>query len=614
MAGNAQPGFLPPVETYPPELSLNFFPGTGANASGTGLIFNQWSQDPTTRAPNITDLFPAHISGIRTAATQSTPGVPAAGTARVGSDDFDKCSLNAQDWFEAIHLLPKVKIEFGNIITLVEQTYEIYNAFRRTPETESAIVNNVAPGVVLPDNTPPEILPPQTSLLDPSTTGQTTSALGTIVPSKVQAEQDGLPTFDSDIIFQFLPVANDVTLLLSGSRIALLPFIYEFGTKESLSFLTNVIPSLTGKRQAISVRKQPRQSFQVEYSLEAEDRQEMHAILFDQMGSNFGFPVLDEGLTLTADALANATTFDVSGADEVDIRVGGLCALITDRRVFDVISIDSVTATLITSSNPAINAYPEGTILVPVRTAIIPHRVSLKQFLQHETFKITFDVLDNDTGALTGDVTPGFWSTYGSPARVLFDDCNVINRDSMAGSLSRRIYRIDGGTGVQEITSLWDRNKRQGRKGFHARNRQEIFALRKLFIGLRGRQKAFYLPTFIDEITLNASLSIGSNLMDIEAIGYTRFAQSRAPFNLFRITFTDDTELIRVVQSSAIVTNLVERLTLDTTWPANRALNEISRIEWFELMQFDSDTMVMVRSEPAQVRVEMPVVRVFDDN
>ena len=72
--------------------------------------------------------------------------------------------------------------------------------------------------------------------------------------------------------------------------------------------------------------------------------------------------------------------------------------------------------------------------------------------------------------------------------------------------------------------------------------------------------------------------------------------------------------MIRVVQSSVIVTNLVERLTLDTTWPANRALNEIARIEWFELMQFDSDTMVMVRPEPAQVRVEMPVVRVFDDN
>jgi hypothetical protein len=631
MAGVAYPGVLAAAGFWPQETAVDFPPGTGPNNNGIPTIFVQWTQNPPIvgvhqggRSPNISDWFQIYTATrAGGTVTPDQQGTPAArnNVAWPASGQQDEATFNAQDWFEQIHILPKTKIEFGNIVTLIDEDYEIYNAFRATSSTENAITNNAAPGVETPNNSPPEILGALTSLLDPSTTGQDLLGLGTLVKLTVNALANGLPNFDTSIVFEFTPPANDVVLLVSGSRIVLVPFGsteegfggYEKGAKETLAFLTEVIPALDGNEQRIALRKNPRQTFAVEFALEGEDRQALHAMLFGWQTQTFGFPVWHERVFLTSPTAIGATQYPVAGADEVDFRVGGLAAAITDRGTFDVIQITAATDTLITGDSPSLNAYPIGTPIVPVRIAIIPQRVDTSRLLNTlETFRIVFEVTDNDTGAPTGDVAPGFWSTYNG--RVLFDDCNVLDSAAMKTTLTRRIYRADNQTGVIEQATIWDRNKRASEKGFLARNREEIYALRKLFIGLRGRQKAFYIPTFIEEITPNAQLSIGLDTMDIANIGYVRFVQDRLPMSLFRITFTDGTSLIREVLSSAEVSSTTERLTLDTTWPATRQVSEVERIEWYELARFDSDKMVLTYPRIGQAVTRMPVVRLFDDN
>lgn len=518
----------------------------------------------------------------------------------------------ADIWFERMHLLPRLKIVFGNIITLIEKEFEIYNAFRETNHTLLSITNNVAPGVIFPDITPTVLIPKQTSLLDSSTTDNSSGVgLGTLVNSKVQALQDGLPTFDGDAIF--VTTANDPILFMSGTRIVLIPYEYEVDVLETLEFLTNVIDAQDGHEQRIALRKQARQSFNVEYALDGLDRQGMQALLFDWMDNLFGFPLWHERVFLTAAVGSSATLYSISGGDDVDFRVGGLAVVISDSRTFDVIEIDAATDILITATSGSVNAYPSGTPIMPVRTCFIPNRVATQRLLNtQENFRISFEVDDNDTGALAGDTTPGFWSTYNS--RVLFDDCSVIESEQMRGSWRRRIHRIDNRTGKTEISSMWDRNKRASEKGFLARSRAEIISIRKLFTGLRGKQKAFYIPTFIEELTVVASLLITTNTMDIDSIGYVRFVKNRLPMSLFRITFTDDTSLIRTVSSSIVVSSTIERLTVNATWPATRTVSEIKRIEWFELVRFDSDALNLRYSRIGKASATMPLLRVFDDN
>jgi hypothetical protein len=583
---------------------------------GIGLPFVQWEQGAlfTSGSPSIQDAlnFTTSTAGTRTNATQGTP-TTGTNVARVGSDREDAASYN-QDWFEKVHLLPKTKIDFGNIITLVQASYLIHSAFRRTSVTLAVITNNGLPGTNLPNMTAPLVLAPLETALDPTTTangGGTT--LGTLVQLKIQQLADGLPLFDTFIHFDFSPPANDVDLFFKGQRIVLMPMEYESPVSERLSWLTDIIEALDGREQRIALRKHPRQSFEVSYLLDGNDRQRMQALLLDWTDSTFGFPLWHERVFLTAAVSAGATTYQVTGADVVDFRVGGLAAIIQDNATFDVIRITALTATQITAADPSVNGYSINTRIVPLRTAILVKTPVGQRYLNKlEEFKLTFDVSDNDTGAVVGSTTPGWWTTYNS--RVLFDDPNVVAGGTMREEFPRRVYRIDNNTGKVTQTSIWDRSKHGFEKGFVLRNRADIYTFRKLLTALCGKQKAFYIPSFAEDLTVAANIGIGTSTLDVTSLQYVRFVLNRLPMKVFRITFTDGTSLVRSVSSSATVSTTVERLTLDTTWPANRTIAEVSRVEFYELVRFDSDEVQITYPRIGQAYCTIPLLRVFDDN
>lgn len=537
-----------------------------------------------------------------------------AGTEQGVAPDKSDAATPGLDWFEHIHLLPRTKIEFGNILTPETETYELYNSYRRDAHTLLTVTNNVTPGVSLSNLSPPVLVPPQSSILDPSTTDNTgdTFALGTLVKMDVVAEQNGLPIFDDNIIFNFVAPANSPQLFLSGQRIVLIPLEYESPTSETLAFLTDVIEALDGKDYRIALRDQPRQIFEVLYRLDTNDRQRILALLMDWTDKPFGFPLWHEKLRLTASVSAAATSYPVSAADEVDLRIGGLALVLSDNNTFDVINIDALTATTITAADPSINAYAAGTPIMPLRTATILKVVPAVRYANNlEDFQITFEVIDNTTGALAGSTTPGFWEIYNG--KVLFSDGNVVN-GTMSEQFVRRIHRLDNLTGQVTIGSDWDKNKRLHEKGFVARSRAEIISLRRLLIALQGKVKSFYIPTFIDDLTPAAALINSTAILDVERHEYVRLIRNRDPKATFKITFTDGTSLVRTIQSSVIhpTEPSQERLTIDTNWPADRPLDEIVRLEYYEQIRFDSDHQTLVYPRIGLASMVVPVKAVFD--
>lgn len=584
----------------------------------TGLLFEKGFGVPV-QMPSTDGLFQPLILSVDDLTGPRTnvdrPSIPGggdppgeAGVATVANSDQIGGMI---DWWDDVHVLPRTEIAFGNIITQKEDTYEIYSAYRSQSITLDSIVNNALPGIALPDEGVPEVVPPQSSMLDATTTDNLGDSfvLGTMVLRSIIAETNGLSVFDTTVDFTF-DTGDTVQLFISGLRIVLMSMEYETPVKETLAFLTEVITGLTGKEQRIALRKNPRQLFDVVYKLTGNDRQRMQALLMDWTNNVFGFPLWHEKLTLTAAASTATTVYSVVGADDIDLRVGGLAIVFTDANVFDVITIASLTDTTITATDPSVNSYPVGTTIMPLRTAVIRKMVSgAREIVNLETFKILFEVNDNDTGALSGDVSA--FSTFGG--KVLFDDCNVMS-GQMGEEYKRRIYRIDNQTGVVAISATWDRNKRVHQKGFSLRNRLETLNFRKAMIAIGGRVKSFYIPTFSDDLTVAVDLSTGANTMDIERIEYERFVQSREPKVTFKITFTDGTSLVRVVQSATGVDATTERLTLDTTWPANRTVAEIVRVQFYEQSRFAADNVVINHQRIGLASSQMPVLQVFDGN
>ena len=608
MAGTSYPGST----SLDPALGWDQAGDFVGNANGSGLPWNQWTAGTGGGEPDWHDPFEFLAAGGAATAAGGGGTKPAA-TSYVGESEADRTSYGA-DWFETIHIIPHAKIEFGNIITQETENYEIFNAYRDTTVTLSAIVNNISPGITLPNLTPPAAKGPLGSWLDTTSTGNGGgTGLGTLVQLAVIAEEEGLPKFDGTVVFSF-DTADEVALEASGQRLVLIPFEYESPTFETLAFLTDIIEALNGKEQRIALRSNPRQIFEVTYRLSLNDRQRMQALLMDWMGNSFGFPLWHEQLRLTSAVSAGGTAYTVSTTSEVDLRDGGLALVFTDANTFDVINITALTATTITANDPAVNSYPVGTKIMPLRTATLLRAVSGRRHPNNlEEFVCTFEVTDNSTGALTGSTTPGVWSTYNS--RVLFDDCNVVNA-TMEERFEQRVHRIDNETGITSQVSTWDRNKRNLQKGYVAHSRAEILSFRRLLLALEGKVVSFYMPTFISDLTAGDDLASGAATMDVDRIEYSRFVAERNDKAVFRITFTDGTSLVRGILSSADHPSdgTLERLTLDDTWPANRTVAEISRIEFYELVRFDTDNFRLEYPRIGQMKMFAPVKQVFDDN
>jgi len=508
------------------------------------------------------------------------------------------------DWFDRVHILPRTPIDFGNIVTSDSAEYELFSAWREDI-TLMTITNNVGAGVTLPDMPAvPDVLPSFTSYLDAA------SVRLIKVKTTVDVSADGAPRFDGTIDFLF-DTAEEPFLTLTGSRIALITPEYEDDYQERWSFLTDIIDTVSGKEQRIALRRNPRQELLVTYRLDAEERQRMLATLFGWQSKLFAVPLWGQTLRTTAAASATDTTVQVNTTTNFDFRVDGLAVIYESPTKFDVLVLSAVAANTLTfTTSPLLNSYSTNAKVMPVRLAYITNIVRGDKFkTKLEDFQIAFVVLDNDTGAPT-ESTSG-WNTHGG--KILLDDGNLMDSDTIPEEFRQLVTFVDNDTGVFSTSTRWSRHKRASQKGFACHSRAEILKLRKLLLAFNGRQKSWWLPTFSEDMTVVATLNSGTSTMDISHIGYARFVVGGvSPRDTIRVTFTDGTSLVRTISSSTEVSSTVERLTLNTTWPANRTTAEIRRVEYLELSRFDSDTFVFQFKKVNTAFVVAPVIAVFD--
>ena len=551
----------------------------------------------------------------------ATPGIVS------GAVPVEFIGNTGEQWFEKMHVFPGgnavlnpgydegYKIEYGDILADTDREYEIYNASRRATATLSTItLTAVSPGIETPEIVTTRQVGPGTSMLAAASTFNTdgTTGLGTPVLVNIRALKDGISNFDGPVTFTF--DVGDATFDISGSRVAMILSNYDFPFSETMEFKTDIITATGGKEQRISTRKQARERFNCIYRLNGTERQRMRALLFAWHDQIFGVPLFHEGTELTAATSIGAFQFQITGGDDTDFRVSGLGLVYTDPFTFDVVEISAVTDTLVTISGTAQNAYPVGTRIMPVRPCRIVGRVKTKMFKYNELeeFNILFESTDNDTGVAAGDTTLwGNSSTYNS--KLLLDDCNLMGI-SMSTDMDRNIIVLDNTTGKVTQKSAWDFDKRQSSKGFLATSREQVQQLKKLLRGLRGKQVSFYLPTSTNDLTQGATALSGSTNFDIVNIDYKRFVNGAGPMSVFKITYTDGTSLVREILSAADHPSdpTLERLTLDTTWPANRTVDEVDRVEFYELVRFNTDLFRIFHDRVGLARMTAPVKVVFD--
>jgi len=508
------------------------------------------------------------------------------------SDTFN----GGETWFEHVHVLSR-EYAFGNILATITSSIHFHNAYRRQTVSLVTFTNNAGVGLDIPQVTPPDLIPPSSSFLKTGSTVLAPLGLDLVVTT------EGAPHFDTTLDFLFDTGAL-LIVPVSGDRIALFPIEFEGDSvDERLIWGTDVIPNMEGPTQRIMYRKNPRQVFEAAAITEGRQRRELQNLLMAWQGRSFGVPLWHDRMLSTAAVILGATTIPAV-TDFVDLRVGGLLTVFTDSRTFDVVAVDSFSPTSIIVSTPLSRAYAAGTILLPTRIGRLVPNVSGRRYpVNAESHSLRFAIDDNDVPAAFASAA-AFSSFGGKP---LLDDRNMIDGTSMGTQSEMRVHVIDNESGTVYQTSDWPVAQRLHSKGFKANTRQRLYQVRQLLHYLRGRQRTFWIPTFIEDLLVTQTLTSGTALMDVENVGYTRFVQSRQPRATFRITFTDASTLTRTVLSSVELSATEERLTVDANWPSTKTAAQVTRVEFLEEVRLDSDEVVIRHRGIGRARIFVPV-------
>ena len=481
------------------------------------------------------------------------------------------------------------------MLSPVDFEIAIFNSDRELSHDWDAFTNNVDAGVQI------------TNL--PSLPLTLTRLTGTSV--NLQVTPDGPSQITGTLDFQFDFPVDPTTLqvAVTGQRIVMLLFPPEVPLTEKLGFLTDVMEHIDGTEQRVALRKAPRQELEMVFLLEdGPERQRFDFVLFDRQDKVFGIPMWHEPMALTSAAAIDDVTINVDTTDFTDLRVGNQAVVLDgDGVTFDALVILSFTATSITFESGLTNAYPEGTEVYPMQSAIIQQTVSGNRRARNlQEVRVNARMLDQDLDIAD---TSAF-STFNS--KVLLDDPNLVEGPQPYDS-ERRIFSVDGETGSFQQKSLWPVSRRGSQKGFVMNTRQRLWEVRQLLHALKGRQISFYLPTFYEDLTQAATFSNGSTTGVIVNVGYDQFVRERQPNDVIQVRLKDGTEFIRTITGSDPIDDDTEQITIDTGWPQDINVGDIDRISFVEKVRLASDEVAITHERGGgQARVIFPVKAVTD--
>lgn len=503
-------------------------------------------------------------------------------------------------WYEIVHVFP-FRFDFGNILTTIVDTIEVYNAYRDEARSLDTFTNNAGAGISITD------LPglPETILAQEGFT------------LTLQVTTDGPPQINGTIDFGF--DVYTISIPITGSRIIMFPFRPEAPVAERLEFLTDIMEKGLGGEQRMALRTYPRQKFDLEFRRsEGTELSRLDFLLFDWQARVFGLPIWHEATVTTAALTSGSTVIPVRSTANADYRAGGLAIIYQDEVVFDALEIASFDGTLITFASPIANDYPSGVEVMPIRTAYANENIRGRRFPKGIGDRsITFDVIDNDVGSSFADATPFIAAGTGIAAidgRVLLDDPNALDGRTLSEGMTRRILEIDGGTGSRVRVSPWDRSKRSHSKGFVSTTRARIWEIRRLLHFLKGRQKSFWIPTFYEDLIPAQTLVQGSTAFVIENVGYSRFVLQCQSRNFIRVQRAVDGEFrYHEITGSAGLDAQTEQLTISPGWDEDYEPEEIARVDMFTLVRTDTDTIEVLHADPnGSSLVSFPVIEVFE--
>lgn len=370
----------------------------------------------------------------------------------------------------------------------------------------------------------------------------------------------------------------------AGPRIWPLPPDWGKGFTERLAWATNVtVANATAVSEHVGYQIGPMRSFSFEVAaFRSADRQLVDMLLAGHSGP-WLLPIWPDVQRL-AGALQAGDTYISCRTVDFDFSSGGRALLWAAPNRWEVLTVDSVEGLGLALSSPALNGWPTGTRLYPLRRADVqPGGEERLRTDCASRRRVAFD-LDEPSDWPVLSALPDYLGHSVLTARPDWSEDPTAAYDRL-----RQAAEFPGA--VRLTYDLPDQALREQSTQWKLAGRPRKSWYRSLLYTLSGRCVPMWLPSFASDLTPAAPVAGGTTALQVRWAGYTQLGRSRHNRRDLRIELTDGTVLYRRIVA-AVEAGDVEMLTLSDALDAGAVAPErIRKVSFMALATLASDAV-----------------------
>lgn len=305
--------------------------------------------------------------------------------------------------------------------------------------------------------------------------------------------------------------ANYITFVGFRSRAWGFPHNWADDVQEVLSWLTDFKKTRTGGSQRAALKAIPNVRVSYSFMLTNEERQKLETLLYRWKARPWQVPFLQRGTVLTAEAAASSQTLTCDTTKR-GFAVGQTVLIVSsDGTANESAEIETLSDTEIGTARELGSTWPVGSIVYPAAAGYIDGDVSFKKRkINTVTGQVTFKCAPVSTDPwVPNDAAP-----------VTYNDREVLLtqpdwKDGIDGTNTMENDYIDNGLGVSSYFPSHEQSSAGTRYGFLLTSRTEIEDFRAFLGRVKGRAKAFYCPTWDQDLYLYSTVNGGDTVINV---------------------------------------------------------------------------------------------------
>lgn len=367
---------------------------------------------------------------------------------------------------------------------------------------------------------------------------------------------------------------------------------------ERLEWRTDVLLAYDGSEQRIALRQSPRRYFEFGFLVPTLiERQKLEAAISANGSQAWDLPIWTDSTPCTS-AISHGDVVVYADTIGRDFVAGGKALLLATNGNSLIINISTLTDTQLNLSSAVVGAWPIETAVIPLRTAYLEHNQQISRFTGSAIYGVVRFLCDDISN----------WSTA---TETIYRDYPVLTTASnwsqdITTDYQRKMQIVDFGVGGiyrddESSLPVFIQSHH-----FVLDSRQKITDFRKFLYSRRGRLNALWIPTFMPDLTF---VALSSVYLDVVSIDYTTLYNQSINRRDIRIELTNGDIHYRRIVASAVISNSVERLTLNNTLPSS----DIEKISFMMFGRLDTDAIELAWSYGDYVDVKLNFRSVNND-